>query len=43
MVGGAMILLGAELGRQASQTQFSTSYLWAKHRLGSLADYRMSA
>ena len=43
MVGGAIILLGAELVRQASQPQLSTSYLWAKRRLGSLAGSRISA
>lgn len=43
MVGGAIILVGAELVRQASQPQLSTSYLWAKRRLGSLAGSRMSA
>ena len=43
IVGGAIILLGAELVRQANQPQLSNSYLWAKRRLGRLAGHRMSA
>ena len=37
MVGGAIILVGAELVRSANQPGLPTSYLWAKRCLGSLA------
>jgi hypothetical protein len=42
IVGGAIILLGAEIVRRATQPQFATSYLWAKRYLGSLARNRTS-
>jgi drug/metabolite transporter (DMT)-like permease len=43
MVGGAIILFGAELVRRANQSQLSASYLWAKRHFGSLIGNRMSA
>ncbi|MBU6479383.1 MAG: DMT family transporter [Nitrospirae bacterium] len=42
MVGGAIILLGAEMVRRANQPQLATNYLWAKRCLGSLAGNRTS-
>ncbi len=42
MVGGAIILLGAELVRRANQPQLTTSYHWAKRYLGTLAGNRTS-
>ena len=42
IVGGAIILLGAEMVRRATQPQLATSYLWAKRYLGSLAGNRTS-
>jgi drug/metabolite transporter (DMT)-like permease len=42
IVGGAIILLGAEMVRRANQAQLTTSYLWAKRYLGSLAGNRTS-
>ena len=41
-VGGAIILLGAEMVRRANQPQLATSYLWARRYLGSLAGNRTS-
>lgn len=43
MVGGAIILFGAEMVRRGSQPQLTTSSLWAKRGLGSLAGNRMSS
>ena len=42
MVGGAIILLGAELVRRANQPQLTTGYLWAKRCFGILAGNRTS-
>lgn len=42
VVGGAIILLGAEMVRRANQPQWATNYRRAKRCLGSLADNRTS-
>ena len=42
IVGGAIIFLGAEMVRRATQPQIATSYFWAKRYLGSLAGNRTS-
>ena len=42
VVGGAIILLGAEMVRRANQPQLATNYRRAKRCLGSLADNRTS-